>query len=150
MLASRVPSANVERDDTSRCIRFPSPVLATVDIPFRCRWRSQLNRLCAAPPGLFLHCEIARTARRIPSLFTSRSRLNPPLKIETERLTLRRWRPDDAGALAAMHADPDMTAWLARGPMSVDEAGATIARFEAHFDANGFVYGRSSVARMAR
>ncbi|RKU04947.1 N-acetyltransferase [Burkholderia sp. Nafp2/4-1b] len=64
--------------------------------------------------------------------------MNPPLKIETERLTLRRWRPDDADALAAMHAHPDVTAWLARGPMSVDEAQATIARFEAHFDAHGF------------
>ncbi|WP_322026877.1 GNAT family N-acetyltransferase [Burkholderia sp. BCC1977] len=60
------------------------------------------------------------------------------MKIETERLTLRRWRPDDAGALAAMHADPDVTAWLARGPMSVEEAEATIARFEAHVDAHGF------------
>ncbi|KWH07848.1 GCN5 family acetyltransferase [Burkholderia territorii] len=64
--------------------------------------------------------------------------VEPALKIETERLTLRRWRSDDAGALAAMHADPDVTAWLARGPMSVDEAEATIARFEAHFDANDF------------
>ncbi|AOJ89692.1 GCN5 family acetyltransferase [Burkholderia sp. MSMB0856] len=64
--------------------------------------------------------------------------MNRPVKIETERLTLRRWRPDDAGALAAMHADPDVTAWLARGPMSVDEAAATIVRFEAHFDAHGF------------
>ncbi|MGU7839550.1 GNAT family N-acetyltransferase [Burkholderia sp. AW33-5] len=60
------------------------------------------------------------------------------MQIETERLTLRRWRPDDAGALAAMHADPDVTAWLARGPMSVDEAAETIVRFEAHFDAHGF------------
>ncbi|MCR4465640.1 GNAT family N-acetyltransferase [Burkholderia sp. SCN-KJ] len=60
------------------------------------------------------------------------------MKIETERLTLRRWRPGDAGALAAMHADPDVTAWLARGPMSFDEAEAVIARFEAHFDTHGF------------
>ncbi|AOK07897.1 GNAT family N-acetyltransferase [Burkholderia sp. AU28942] len=60
------------------------------------------------------------------------------MNIESARLTLRRWRPDDAGGLAAMHADPDVTAWLARGPMSVDEAEAAIARFEAHFDANGF------------
>ncbi|WP_423763351.1 GNAT family N-acetyltransferase [Burkholderia sp. NLJ2] len=58
--------------------------------------------------------------------------------IETERLTLRRWRPADAEALAAMHAHPDVTAWLARGPMSVDEAGDVIARFETHFDTYGF------------
>ncbi|WP_322081385.1 GNAT family N-acetyltransferase [Burkholderia sp. BCC1972] len=64
--------------------------------------------------------------------------MSTPSKIETERLTLRRWRASDAGALAAMHADPDVTAWLARGPMSVDEASDAIARFEAHFDAHGF------------
>ncbi|WP_233465653.1 GNAT family N-acetyltransferase [Burkholderia ambifaria] len=50
-------------------------------------------------------------------------------KIETERLTLRRRRPDDAGALLAMHSDPDVTAWLARSPMSVADARATIARY---------------------
>ncbi|AOJ35387.1 GNAT family N-acetyltransferase [Burkholderia metallica] len=61
-----------------------------------------------------------------------------PSKLETERLTLRRWRPADAGALSAMHADPDVTAWLARGPMSVDEASDVIARFDTHFDAHGF------------
>jgi len=60
------------------------------------------------------------------------------LKIETERLTLRRWRPDDAGALAAIHGNPDVTAWLARDPMFVDEAEVAIARFDAHFDAHGF------------
>ncbi|ABI89674.1 hypothetical protein Bamb_4121 [Burkholderia ambifaria AMMD] len=36
-------------------------------------------------------------ASRAPS--TSRSRLTAPSQIETERLTLRRRRPDDAGAL---------------------------------------------------
>jgi len=34
-----------------------------------------------------------------------------PFRIETERLTPRRWRPADAEALSAMHADPDVTAW---------------------------------------
>ncbi|MPV69134.1 GNAT family N-acetyltransferase [Burkholderia sp. BE17] len=73
--------------------------------------------------------------------------MTTPLKIETERLTLRRWRSADAGALAAMHAHPDLTAWLARGPMSVDEASDVIARFEAHFDAHGF--GTWAVVRRA-
>ena len=61
-----------------------------------------------------------------------------PFRIETERLTLRRWRTTDAEALSAMHADPDVTAWLARGPMSIVEAGDVIARFDAHVDAHGF------------
>ncbi|WP_407972160.1 GNAT family N-acetyltransferase [Burkholderia pyrrocinia] len=64
--------------------------------------------------------------------------MTTPSRIETERLALRRWRPADAGALAAMHAHPDVTAWLARGPMSIDEANDAIARFEAHFDVHGF------------
>ncbi|WP_425095341.1 hypothetical protein [Burkholderia ambifaria] len=34
-----------------------------------------------------------------------------------------------------MHSDPDVTAWLARSPMSVTDARATIARFEAQSDA---------------
>lgn len=64
--------------------------------------------------------------------------MSTPSKIETARLTLRRWQPVDAGALSALHADSDVTAWLARGPMSVDEASDVIARFDAHFDAYGF------------
>ncbi|WGY71598.1 GNAT family N-acetyltransferase [Burkholderia cepacia] len=64
--------------------------------------------------------------------------MSTPSTIETERLTLRRWRASDARALSAMHADPDVTAWLARGPMSVDEASDLVARFEAHFDAHDF------------
>ena len=37
-----------------------------------------------------------------------------------------------------MHAHPDVTEWLARGSMSIDEADDAIARFEAHFDVHGF------------
>jgi RimJ/RimL family protein N-acetyltransferase len=57
-------------------------------------------------------------------------------KIETERLTLRRRRPDDAGALVAMRSDPAVTAWLARGRCGLPaDARATIARFEGQSDA---------------
>ncbi|MET3553868.1 hypothetical protein [Burkholderia sp. 567] len=73
-------------------------------------------------------------ASRAPS--TSRSRLTASSKIETERLTLHRRRPDDAAALVAMHTDPAVTAWLARGRCGLRaDARATIARFEAHSDA---------------
>ncbi|KFG96805.1 GCN5 family acetyltransferase [Burkholderia paludis] len=64
--------------------------------------------------------------------------MTPPATIETERLTLRRWRPTDADALSALHAHPDVTAWLARGPMAVEEARDLIGRFDAHFDLHGF------------
>lgn len=100
------------------------------------------ERDCFVPPlRLRARSCVTRTvyaARRTPCLLHLPITVDPPLKIETERLTLRRWRPGDAGALVAMHADPDVTAWLARGPMSFDEAEAVIARFEAHFDAHGF------------
>ncbi|PCE32836.1 GNAT family N-acetyltransferase [Burkholderia ubonensis subsp. mesacidophila] len=64
--------------------------------------------------------------------------MSASLEIATERLTLRRWRPDDADAFAAMHADAEVTAWLARGPMTVADARADIDRFDVHFDAHGF------------
>ncbi|WP_233410020.1 GNAT family N-acetyltransferase [Burkholderia anthina] len=60
------------------------------------------------------------------------------MEIDTARLRLRRWRPEDAAPFAAIHANPDVTAWLACGPMSVDEARAGIERFEAHFGEHGF------------
>lgn len=59
------------------------------------------------------------------------------MKIVTERLTLRRWRPDDAASFAALHS-AEMTAWLARGPMTAAEARDDIERFDAHFDEHGF------------
>jgi len=62
--------------------------------------------------------------------------LTAPSKIETERLTLHRRRADDAGALVATRSDPDVTEWLARGRCGLPaDARATIARFEAQFDA---------------
>ncbi|KVX97707.1 GNAT family N-acetyltransferase [Burkholderia ubonensis] len=64
--------------------------------------------------------------------------MSASLEIATERLTLRRWRPGDAEAFAAMHADAEVTAWLARGPMTVADARADIDRFDAHFDVHGF------------
>ncbi|MBN3817134.1 GNAT family N-acetyltransferase [Paraburkholderia sp. Se-20369] len=64
--------------------------------------------------------------------------MNASLRIVTERLTLRRWRTDDAAAFAALHADAEMTAWLARGLMTVAEARDDLARFDAHFDEHGF------------
>jgi RimJ/RimL family protein N-acetyltransferase len=59
--------------------------------------------------------------------------------LTTDRLTLRRWRPDDAAAFAAWHADAELRAWLGRErPMTLDEARADIAGYETHFDRNGF------------
>ncbi|KWK16512.1 GCN5 family acetyltransferase [Burkholderia stagnalis] len=64
--------------------------------------------------------------------------MSAAMKIVTERLALRRWRLDDAASFAALHADAEMTAWLARGPMTAAEAHSDIERFDAHFDEHGF------------
>lgn len=57
--------------------------------------------------------------------------------LETERLWLRRWRPEDRAPFAALNADPEVMAHfpsvLTRG-----ESDAMVDRIEAHFEATGF------------
>lgn len=57
--------------------------------------------------------------------------------IETRRLLLRRWRPEDLEPFAALNADPVVMEHLP-APLSRDEAAALIERLEGHFDAHGF------------
>lgn len=64
--------------------------------------------------------------------------------ITTERLTLRRWRASDAGAFAAINADPEVARHLP-GVMPKALSDTLIGRFETHFDAHGF--GRWAVER---
>jgi ribosomal-protein-alanine N-acetyltransferase len=57
--------------------------------------------------------------------------------LETERLVLRRWRPDDRGPFAAMNADPEVMEYL--GPLLTrDESDALVERIEAQFDELGY------------
>ena len=63
------------------------------------------------------------------------------MHIETP-LLLRRWTPDDVGALAEIYADPAVVAWL--GPLKRADAAVTVARYEHHWDVFG--YGRFAVA----
>jgi RimJ/RimL family protein N-acetyltransferase len=57
--------------------------------------------------------------------------------IETPRLHLRHWRPEDRPAFAAMNADPRVMEFF---PKSLDptESDAMAARIRAHFDLRGF------------
>ena len=64
------------------------------------------------------------------------------MHIETPRLLLRRWTPDDFGALAEIYADPAIVAWL--GPLKRADAAVSVARYEHHWDVVG--YGRFAVA----
>ena len=67
------------------------------------------------------------------------------MRIETARLVLRRWRPEDVDALADMYDDPAIVRWL--GPLTRDDAAATVARYEHHWDVLGF--GRFAVEERA-
>jgi ribosomal-protein-alanine N-acetyltransferase len=57
--------------------------------------------------------------------------------IETERLILRRWRPEDLEPYAAMMADPEVTDWLGGGQTRA-EAEAMIPLLDAEFERMGF------------
>jgi RimJ/RimL family protein N-acetyltransferase len=57
--------------------------------------------------------------------------------IETPRLVLRRWREEDRGPLAALHADPEVMDWLG-GVKSRAESDGYLDRYEAHIEAHGF------------
>ncbi len=71
----------------------------------------------------------------------------PPYRIETERLVLRCYSPDDAQLLSDAlnssvdHLKPFMP-WADELPQSVDDSRALLRRFRAAFDTNEqFVYG---------
>jgi RimJ/RimL family protein N-acetyltransferase len=68
------------------------------------------------------------------------------MRLETERLILRRWRPEDLDPFAAICADPEVMEWLG-GVLTREEAAARIARVEATFEARG--HGRYLVERKA-
>jgi RimJ/RimL family protein N-acetyltransferase len=62
--------------------------------------------------------------------------------IRTERLLLRRWRPEDAAPLAALNADPEVMRFVG-GPIGRAASDGTIARSTAFHAARG--YGRWAV-----
>jgi RimJ/RimL family protein N-acetyltransferase len=61
----------------------------------------------------------------------------PPSDIRTERLCLRRWRPEDREPFARLNADPKVMEFLP-GALSRAESDARTDRIEAHFQAHGF------------
>lgn len=56
--------------------------------------------------------------------------------IGSDRLILRRWKPEDRAPFAALNASPTVTEFLPR--LSRAESDAMIDRIEAHFDGRGF------------
>jgi RimJ/RimL family protein N-acetyltransferase len=63
------------------------------------------------------------------------------VRIETERLILRRWRGDDAEALYAILNHPEVASWL--GPQAHDDIEGMLERYEHSWDTLG--YGRFAV-----
>lgn len=64
-------------------------------------------------------------------------RIVTPIELRTERLRLRRFRPEDLEPFAALNADPRVMEHLVR-TLSRDESFALAARIEAHFETHGF------------
>jgi RimJ/RimL family protein N-acetyltransferase len=59
--------------------------------------------------------------------------------VETPRLLLRRWRPEDVPAMAEINADPDVMRWIGDGSVSdYDQTAAAVARCEQHWEERGF------------
>jgi RimJ/RimL family protein N-acetyltransferase len=57
--------------------------------------------------------------------------------LQTARLILRRWRPDDRAPFAAMNADPRVMEHFP-GVLTREESNARVDRIEAHFQKHGF------------
>jgi ribosomal-protein-alanine N-acetyltransferase len=60
-----------------------------------------------------------------------------PLTLTTERLLLRRWRPEDKAEFAKLNADPEVMRYFP-APLSKEQSDAFADRIAAHFDAHGF------------
>jgi RimJ/RimL family protein N-acetyltransferase len=60
------------------------------------------------------------------------------MRIETERLVLRRWRPEDIESLAAILLHPAVLAWLGPPDASRDDVAEALARYDRHWEAHGF------------
>jgi RimJ/RimL family protein N-acetyltransferase len=58
------------------------------------------------------------------------------MRIDTTRLVLRRWRPDDLDPLVELVTHPDIARWLAY--QTRDDALASIERYERSFEEHGF------------
>ena len=65
-------------------------------------------------------------------------------RLETERLILRGWRPDDFDALAAIHGDPDVMTFLG-GVQERNDAWRSLSSLAGHWAMRG--YGKWAVER---
>ncbi len=59
-------------------------------------------------------------------------------QLETERLLLRQWRPDDYESYAAICADPEVMTWLGGKPYTPEEAWRHMAYNIGHWQIRGY------------
>jgi RimJ/RimL family protein N-acetyltransferase len=59
------------------------------------------------------------------------------MRLETERLILRRWKSTDAEPYSKLNSDPAVMEFMTKR-LSREESDAQIARIEAHFSEHGF------------
>jgi RimJ/RimL family protein N-acetyltransferase len=59
------------------------------------------------------------------------------MSVTTDRLLLRRWREEDIDLLAAIHADPEVMAWLGSAPIDRATTAEYIAHNDRYFDSHG-------------
>ncbi len=58
-------------------------------------------------------------------------------QLDTARLVLRRWRPEDKKSFAALNADPQVMRHFVQ-PMTASDSDSFVDRIEAHFVKTGF------------
>ena len=59
-------------------------------------------------------------------------------QLETPRLLLRRWRPNDVDALGRWHVDPELVRYMSKPSFSCEEMEADLERYESHWEEHGF------------
>jgi ribosomal-protein-alanine N-acetyltransferase len=59
-------------------------------------------------------------------------------ELETSRLVLRRWRPEDLETLVAWNANPELMEHMGKLSFTREETEALFTRFEDHWTAHGF------------
>jgi RimJ/RimL family protein N-acetyltransferase len=59
-------------------------------------------------------------------------------ELETLRLRLRRWHPDDLDALARWHVDPELMRYMAKPSFTREEMRQDLERYERHSAEHGF------------
>ena len=62
----------------------------------------------------------------------------PVDELETPRLVLRRWRPEDLETLVAWNANPELMEHMGKLSFTREETEAFLTRFEDHWTAHGF------------